>query len=59
VSPEEEFERACAAIMWERMRALRDARLRANCRLALYAATLLLAWHVPVHGVAWLTRLIG
>ncbi len=25
------------AIMWERMRALRDARIRANCRLALYA----------------------
>jgi hypothetical protein len=58
VSPEEEFERARAAVMWERMRALRDARLRANCRLALYAATLALAWHVPAHGVAWLTGLI-
>lgn len=44
MSPEEKFEHARAAIMWERMRALRDARLRANCRLALYAATLALAW---------------
>jgi hypothetical protein len=28
-------------------------------RLALYAATLALAWHVPAHSVAWLTGLIG
>jgi hypothetical protein len=45
--------------MWERMCALRDARLRANCRLALYAATLALAWHVPAYSVAWPTGLIG
>jgi hypothetical protein len=59
VSPEEELARARAAIMWERMRVLRDARLLADCRLAVYAATLALAWHVPVYGIAWLTGLIG
>ena len=58
VSPQRELERARAAAMWERVRALRDARLRANCRLALYAATLALAWHVPAHGLAWLMSLI-
>lgn len=59
MSPEQELERVRAAIMREQMRALRDARLRANCRLVLYAATLALAWHVPAHGVAWITGLIG
>jgi len=58
VTPEQELQHARAAIIWERMRTLRDARLRANCRLALYAATLVLAWHVPAHGIAWLTGLI-
>lgn len=58
MTPEQELQRARAAIMWERMRALRDARLRANCRLALYAVTVALAWHIPADGIAWLTRLI-
>jgi hypothetical protein len=58
VSQERELERALAAFMWERVRALRDARLRANCRLALYAATLALAWRVPAHDLAWVTSLI-
>lgn len=58
MSPERELERARAEVRWERVRAMRDARLRANCRLALYAATLALAWHVPAHGLAWLTSLV-
>ena len=58
VTPEQELERARAAAMWERVRTLRDARLRANCRLTLYTATLALAWRVPAHGLAWVTSLI-
>ena len=54
VSPERELERARAALAWERMRTLRDARLRANIRLALYAATLAAAWNVPAHWITWL-----
>lgn len=58
MTPEEEFERARAAIMWERARALRDARLRANCRLLLCAGMLALVSHIPLHSLAWLGALM-
>jgi hypothetical protein len=46
-------------MMWERVRAQRDVRLRANARLAIYAVTVALALHAPAHGLTWLLHLLG
>jgi hypothetical protein len=54
VSPGRELERARAALMWERTRTLRDARLRANVRLTLSVLALAAAWPSPAHWLAWL-----
>lgn len=59
VSPELDLERARAAMMWERVRTQRDARLRANARLVLYTVMLVLALHEPAHGLTWLMHLLG
>lgn len=58
VSPDLDLEHARAAMMWERVRTQRDARLRANARLALYAATVAVALHVPAYGLTWLMHLL-
>ena len=57
MSPGREFERARAALMWERMRTLRDARVRANIRLALSVLALAAAGSAAAHWLAWLTGL--
>jgi hypothetical protein len=59
VSQGRELERASAALVWERMRTLRDARIRANIRLTLSILALAAAWPAPAHWLAWLARLAG
>lgn len=58
MSPERELARARAALMWERARTLRDARLRANGRFALLAVSLALALAAPTQGMDWLLHLM-
>lgn len=57
VKPGRELERARTALMCERMRTLRDARLRANIRLTLSVLALAAAWPAPAHWLAWLAGL--
>ncbi len=57
MNPGRELERARAALIWERTRTLRDARVRADIRLALSVLALAGAWPDAAHWLSWLAGL--
>lgn len=56
MTADEEIQRARTALYWEMVRGLRDARLRANARLALHATLVVLAMCAMRSQITWLAH---